>query len=115
MSGAAAMAAKAAAKAAGADVFIALTDKGVTDGSGANPTGALIDFANAVSGFDVIFGGDTDIQYSGIGERPARRREPLQGPDLLEDAPHVRSARGAVDHGKQLVRHPDGRGRHPGS
>jgi hypothetical protein len=62
---AAAMAAKAAAEAAGADVFIALTDKGVTDVSGANPTGALIDFANAVSGFDVIFGGDTDIQYSG--------------------------------------------------
>jgi len=63
--GAAAMAAKAAAEAAGADVFIALTDKGVTNGSGADPTGALIDFANAVSGFDVIFGGDTDIQYSG--------------------------------------------------
>jgi len=62
---AAAMAAKAAAKAAGADVFIALTDKGVTDGSGADPTGTLVDFANAVSGFDVIFGGDTDIQYSG--------------------------------------------------
>ncbi len=63
---AAAMAARAAAKAAGADVFIALTDKGVTDVSGANPTGALIDFANAVSGFDVIFGGHTDTQYSGI-------------------------------------------------
>src|SRR5664280_2742747 len=62
---AAAMAAKTAAKAAGADVFIALTNKGVTDVTGANPTGALIDFANAVSGFDVIFGGDTDIQYSG--------------------------------------------------
>jgi 2',3'-cyclic-nucleotide 2'-phosphodiesterase (5'-nucleotidase family) len=62
---AAAMAAKAAAKAAGADVFIALTDKGVTNGSGANPTGALVDFANAVSGFDLILGGDTDIQYSG--------------------------------------------------
>jgi len=62
---AAAMAAKAAAKAAGADVFIALTNKGVTDVTGANATGALIDFANAVSGFDVIFGGGTDIQYSG--------------------------------------------------
>ncbi len=62
---AAAMAAKEAAKAAGADVFIALTDKGVTDGSASEPTGALIDFANAVSGFDVIFGGGTDIQYSG--------------------------------------------------
>jgi hypothetical protein len=62
---AAAMAAKAAAKAAGADVFIALTSKGVTDVAGANPTGALIDFANAVDGFDLILGGDTDIQYSG--------------------------------------------------
>ena len=62
---AAAMAAKAEARAAGADVFIALTDKGVTDVSGANPTGALIDFANAVSGFDLILGGDTDIEYSG--------------------------------------------------
>jgi len=62
---AAAMAAQAAAKAAGADVFIALTDKGVTDGSGANPTGALVDFANAVSGFALIVGGSTDIQYSG--------------------------------------------------
>jgi 2',3'-cyclic-nucleotide 2'-phosphodiesterase (5'-nucleotidase family) len=62
---AAAMAARAAAKAAGADVFIALTDKGVTDGSGANPTGALVDFANAVGGFDLIVGGSTDIQYSG--------------------------------------------------
>ena len=62
---AAAMAARAAAKAAGADVFIALTDKGVTDGSGANPAGALVDFANAVSGFDLIVGGSTDIQFSG--------------------------------------------------
>jgi 2',3'-cyclic-nucleotide 2'-phosphodiesterase (5'-nucleotidase family) len=62
---AAAMAARAAAKVAGADVFIALTDKGVSDGSGANPRGALVDFANAVSGFDLIVGGSTDIQFSG--------------------------------------------------
>ncbi len=62
---AAAMAGRAAAKAAGADVFIALTDKGVTSVSGPDATGALVDFANAVSGFDVIFGGGTDIAYSG--------------------------------------------------
>ena len=62
---AAAMAAKAAAKAAGADVFIALTDKGVTNDSAANPTGGLVDFANAVSGFDLILGGSTDVQYQG--------------------------------------------------
>ena len=62
---AAAMAARAAAKAAGADAFIALTDKGVTEGSGPNPAGALVDFANAVSGFDLIVGGSTDIQFSG--------------------------------------------------
>lgn len=61
----AAMAAKAAAKAEGADVFIAITDKGVTGSSGSNPTGDLIDFANAVSGFDVIFGSGTDTEYSG--------------------------------------------------
>ena len=61
----AAMAAKAAAEAEGADVFIAITDMGVTGVSGADPAGDLIDFASAVTGFDVIFGGDTDIQYSG--------------------------------------------------
>ena len=73
---AAAMAAKAAAKAAGADVFIALTDKGVTDSSGPRPTGALIDFANAVSGFDLILGGHTDIEYSGTinGQRVVENR-----------------------------------------
>ena len=62
---AAAMAAKAGAKAAGADVFIAITDMGITGFTGADPTGDLIDFANAVSGFDVVFGRATDIQYSG--------------------------------------------------
>jgi 2',3'-cyclic-nucleotide 2'-phosphodiesterase (5'-nucleotidase family) len=62
---AAAMAAKAAAKAEGADVFIAITDMGVSGITGPDPGGELIDFANAVSGFDVIFGGGTDIQYSG--------------------------------------------------
>ena len=62
---AAAMAAKAAAKAEGAEIFIAITDKGVTDVTGADPKGPLIEFATAVSGFDLIVGGQTDVQYSG--------------------------------------------------
>jgi 2',3'-cyclic-nucleotide 2'-phosphodiesterase (5'-nucleotidase family) len=61
-SGAAAMAAKAAAAADGATVFIAITHKGIT---GAGPSGELIDFANAVSGFDLIVGDHTNVQYSG--------------------------------------------------
>src|SRR5688572_8161428 len=50
----------------GAEIYVVLTHKGVTgtDGSG-NATGPLIDFANAVSGFDVIFGDHTDVQYQG--------------------------------------------------
>lgn len=62
----AAMAAKAAAAAAGADVFIAITHKGVTGFTGLNPNGEVIDFANAVSGFDLIYGDHTDVKYSGV-------------------------------------------------
>ncbi|MEO7664287.1 MAG: bifunctional metallophosphatase/5'-nucleotidase, partial [Candidatus Limnocylindrales bacterium] len=62
---AAAMAAKAAATAAGANVFIAIAHKGVTGGTALNPTGELIDFANGVSGFHLIVGDHTDVQYSG--------------------------------------------------
>ncbi len=62
---AAAMAAKAAARAEGAKVFIALTHKGVTGFSSGNPTGELVDFAKGVSGFQLIVGDHTDIQYSG--------------------------------------------------
>lgn len=61
---AAAMAARAAAKAAGANVFVAITHKGVTGGTALNPTGELIDFANGVSGFQLIVGDHTDVQYS---------------------------------------------------
>lgn len=63
---AAAMAAQAAAAEEGAKVFIAITHKGVTSFDGPNPQGELIDFANGVSGFDVIYGDHTDIQYSGV-------------------------------------------------
>jgi len=63
---AAAMAARADAEAAGATVFVAITHKGLRgfDGGG-QPFGELIDFANGVSGFDLIVGDHTDIQYSG--------------------------------------------------
>lgn len=59
--------AKAKAKAAGARVVIAITHMGVTgfDAEG-NATGPLIDFANAVGGFDVIFGDHTDVKYSAV-------------------------------------------------
>jgi 2',3'-cyclic-nucleotide 2'-phosphodiesterase (5'-nucleotidase family) len=63
---AAAMAAKADAEAAGATVFIAITHKGLRGfDEFAQPFGELIDFANGVSGFDVIFGDHTDIQFAG--------------------------------------------------
>jgi 5'-nucleotidase len=63
---AAAMEAKAAAAEAGADVFVVITHMGVTghDAAG-HEVGPLIDFAEAVSGFDVIFGDHTDVQFSG--------------------------------------------------
>ena len=59
--------AKADAKAAGAQVIVAITHLGVTgfDEEG-NPSGPLIDFANNVGGFDVIFGDHTDVRFSGI-------------------------------------------------
>jgi 2',3'-cyclic-nucleotide 2'-phosphodiesterase (5'-nucleotidase family) len=63
---AAAMAAKADAEAAGANVFIVITHKGLRGFDlGGQPFGELIDFANGVSGFDLIVGDHTDIQYSG--------------------------------------------------
>jgi 5'-nucleotidase len=60
--------ARAQANAAGADVTVAITHMGVTgfDAVTGAPAGPVIDFANAVGGFDVIFGDHTDVQYSGI-------------------------------------------------
>lgn len=58
--------ARAAAKHAGAEVFIAITHMGVTGFIEGQPVGPLINFANNVGGFDVIVGDHTDIQYSGI-------------------------------------------------
>jgi len=63
---AAAMAARDAAAAEGANVFIAIAHKGVTSFSNGDPQGELIDFANGVSGFHLIVGDHTDVQWSGF-------------------------------------------------
>ena len=59
--------ARAEMKKAGAQVLVAITHKGVRgfDQFG-QPFGELIDFAESVGGYDVIFGDHTDIEYSGI-------------------------------------------------
>ena len=62
---AAAMAAKSAAQLEGANFFVAITHKGVTNFVAGEPKGELIDFANAVSGFSLIIGDHTDVQWSG--------------------------------------------------
>ena len=61
----AANAAREAAEDAGADLVVAITHLGVVgfDGGG-NAQGPLIDFANGVSGFDVIFGDHTNIEFT---------------------------------------------------
>ena len=60
--------ARAAAKQAGADIVVAIIHAGVRgfDPATGEPFGELIDFANNVGGFDVIFGDHTDIQHSGV-------------------------------------------------
>jgi 2',3'-cyclic-nucleotide 2'-phosphodiesterase (5'-nucleotidase family) len=63
----AAMEAQAAARDAGADLVVAVTHMGVRgfDAAGA-PFGELIDFANNVDGFAVIFGDHTDVGFAGV-------------------------------------------------
>jgi 5'-nucleotidase len=60
--------ARAEARRAGANVFVAVTHLGVTgfDPDTGEAMGPLIDFAENVGGFDVIFGDHTDVQFSGI-------------------------------------------------
>ncbi len=59
-------AAREGARAEGAKVFVVITHKGVTGFNGdGSPKGELIDFANALSGYHVIFGDHTDVQWSG--------------------------------------------------
>ena len=60
--------ARAAATRAGADIVIAITHMGLRgfDQQTGEPFGELVDFANNVGGFDVIFGDHTDIQFQGV-------------------------------------------------
>ena len=62
----AAMAAQAAARADGAQLVVALIHAGVRGFENGQAFGELIDFAEAVSGFDIIFGDHTDVQFSGV-------------------------------------------------
>jgi 2',3'-cyclic-nucleotide 2'-phosphodiesterase (5'-nucleotidase family) len=59
--------AKARARRAGANVLVAITHMGVTgfDEDG-NPFGPLIDFAENVGGFAIIFGDHTNVEFNGI-------------------------------------------------
>jgi 5'-nucleotidase len=61
---AAAMRAHKDARKAGADVFIAVGHLGITDAAAG--TGPLTEFASQVSGFDVIFGDHTDVQFQAV-------------------------------------------------
>jgi 5'-nucleotidase len=63
----AAQRARAQARAEGAKVFVAIGHLGVTfiDPQTGQASGPLIDFANAVHGFDVILGDHTDVQFKG--------------------------------------------------
>ena len=58
--------ARVAAKRAGAQVVVAITHMGVRGFTAGQPFGELVDFANNVGGFDVIFGDHTDVQFSGV-------------------------------------------------
>ncbi len=60
--------ARAAARQAGAEIVVAVIHAGLRgfDSVTGEPFGELVDFANNVGGFDVIFGDHTDIQYSGV-------------------------------------------------
>ncbi|HXH89263.1 MAG TPA: 5'-nucleotidase C-terminal domain-containing protein [Gaiellaceae bacterium] len=60
--------ARAAAKKAGAQVVVAITHLGITgtDLVTGERTGPLVDFAENVGGFDVIFGDHTDVQYQSV-------------------------------------------------
>lgn len=60
--------ARAAARKAGAKIVVAITHLGVTGNDPATgaAVGPLIDFANNVGGFDIIFGDHTDFEFLGI-------------------------------------------------
>jgi len=56
------------ARRAGAQVLIAITHLGVTgfDPATGQPLGPVIDFANSIQGYDIVFGDHTDVRYSGV-------------------------------------------------
>jgi 5'-nucleotidase len=58
--------ARAQARRAGANLFVIITHMGVTHFENGEAQGPLIDFANAVGGFDAILGDHTDVQFSGV-------------------------------------------------
>ena len=60
---AAARAARDRAERMGADIFVVVAHLGVTSLDG-GAQGPLIDFANAVEGFDLIFGDHTNVEYT---------------------------------------------------
>lgn len=62
-----ALEARAKAKKAGAELFVAIVHMGATgvDAAGA-PVGPLIDFANGVAGFDVIVGDHTNVPVNAV-------------------------------------------------
>jgi 2',3'-cyclic-nucleotide 2'-phosphodiesterase (5'-nucleotidase family) len=64
----AANAARAAARRAGAQIVVAITHMGLRgfDQATGEPFGELVEFAENVGGFDVIFGDHTDIEFSGV-------------------------------------------------
>jgi 2',3'-cyclic-nucleotide 2'-phosphodiesterase (5'-nucleotidase family) len=62
---AAAMAARDRAERMGADIFVVVAHLGVTSLNG-GAQGPLIDFANAVDGFDLIFGDHTNMEYTDV-------------------------------------------------
>ncbi len=60
---AAANRARAAARAEGAKVFVVISHLGIDGQTAQGATGPLVDFANAVTGFDVIIGDHTNFLY----------------------------------------------------
>ncbi|MCK6550156.1 5'-nucleotidase C-terminal domain-containing protein [Myxococcota bacterium] len=58
--------ARAEAEAAGAEVFVLICHMGATGFVDGQPVGPLIDFANALEGFDVVLGDHTNVQVNTV-------------------------------------------------
>ncbi len=83
----------------GAQVFIALAHLGIMDFDPAtgDPVGPLVEFASNVGGFDVIFGGHTDVQYSGIINNALVVQGPRRGSIYSRTILSVDPSNGRVD------------------